>query len=81
MIGADLEFFHHSASDNLSEMIKVPLLSNVNLVIETGGGYNNPEGSLINFTTVKRFIVENQTFNQIADLIRESFWTCHIYRT
>lgn len=68
MIGADLEFFHHSASDNLSEMIKVPLLSNVNLVIETGGGYNNPEGSLINFTTVKRFIVENQTFNQIADL-------------
>ena len=67
MIGSDFEAKKYTATQDIHEMLKAGADSNVNIVLQTGGGIQG-NASEVDFTKVQRHQIVNGTLQNLMDL-------------
>lgn len=67
MIGSDFEAKKYTATQDIYEMLKAGADSNINIVLQTGGGIQG-KGTDIDFTNVQRHKIVNGTLQNLMDL-------------
>lgn len=69
MVGSDLESEGYAATSDLNEMMKVGSSSSINVIVESGGSKAKPdEERKVDFTSIKRLLINKGNIKQIADL-------------
>jgi hypothetical protein len=68
MIGSDFETRKYTAMDDIQEMINANPGSNINIVLQTGGGMKNETSSSIDFTKVQRHQITDGALRTLIDL-------------
>ncbi len=67
MIGSDFETRKYTASNDIQEMVNASPDSNINIVLQTGGGIQG-DASEIDFSSVQRHQIVNNTIQNLMDL-------------
>ena len=67
MIGSDFEAKKYTATQDIHEMLKADADSNINIVLQTGGGMQG-NASELDFTKVQRHKIVNGTLQNLMDL-------------
>jgi hypothetical protein len=67
MIGSDFETRKYTASNDIQEMVNAKPDSNINIILQTGGGIQG-NGSEIDFSSVQRHEIVNGTVKNLIDL-------------
>ena len=68
MIGTDFELKNYSANKDIEEINNAGIASNINIVLQTGGGLDSEKGAGINFSKVQRHQIINNTLHTVEDL-------------
>jgi len=68
MIGSDFESKNYSASKDIAEMEKAGSTSNINIVLQTGGGLKSFSPNEIDFSKVQRHQIINGTLHTLLNL-------------
>jgi len=69
MVGSDLESEGYAATSDLNEMMKIGSSSSINVIVESGGSKAKPDGERkVDFTSVKRLLINKGNIKQITDL-------------
>ena len=68
MIGSDFEAKKYTVTQDIHEMLKAGADSNVNIVLQTGGGIQGNASSEVDFTKVQRHKIVNGTLQNLMDL-------------
>jgi hypothetical protein len=68
MIGSDFESKNYSASKDIAEMEKAGSTSNINVVLQTGGGSKSFSPNEIDFSKAQRHQIANGTLHTLSNL-------------
>ena len=60
MIGSDFESKKYSATDDIREIKDAGITSNINIILQTGGGINSENSDDIDFSKVQRHQIVNR---------------------
>ena len=80
MVGSDLEAKSYSATKNIQEMESIGSTSDINIIIQTGGGNDKttPDGKrFIDFTKVQRHKILHNNIETLADLGHQNMGDPH----